>query len=214
MHILKFSLCFVFLLILSGFTGVTSKNIPGQDEESGYVIDSNLKFEEAIAGISIPQNILENLRIVDVYYYGFDDKLHKGQLVVHRDVVLDIIEIFEFIRESRFPVEKVIPISQYSWSDEKSMKNNNTSAFNYRFITGSRVISNHASGLAIDLNPKLNPYIKNGFTLPEDCIYDTTKAGTITAGSNLVKEFKQRGWQWGGDWKNLKDYQHFEKKLK
>jgi hypothetical protein len=94
------------------------------------------------------------------------------------------------------------------------MKNNNTSAFNYRFITGSRVISNHASGLAIDLNPKLNPYIKNGVILPEDCVYDTTKAGTITAGSNLVKEFKQRGWQWGGDWKNLKDYQHFEKKLK
>lgn len=194
--------------------GINSGNIVLQDGEQGFVIDSNVAFEEAVAGISIPQSILENLRLVDVYYYGFDEKLHKGQLVVHKDVVLDVIEIFELIRESRFPIGKVVPISKYGWSDENSMKDNNTSAFNYRFISGSRVISNHAAGLAIDINPALNPYIKNGSSLPENCIYDTTKAGTITAGSQLVKEFKRRDWQWGGDWKSLKDYQHFEKKLK
>jgi hypothetical protein len=190
------------------------ENVLSQDEEQGFVIDSDVAFEEAVAGISIPQSILENLRLVDVYYYGFDEKIHKGQLVVHKDVVLDIIEIFELIRESRFPIGKVVPISKYGWSDEKSMRDNNTSAFNYRFISGSRVISNHAAGLAIDINPALNPYIKNGNSLPENCIYDTTKVGTISASSELVKEFKQRGWEWGGDWKSLKDYQHFEKKLK
>jgi peptidoglycan LD-endopeptidase CwlK len=194
--------------------GMSGQNIVIQEEEQGFVIDSNLDFEEAIAGLSIPLNILENLRLVDVYYYGFDDKLHKGQLVVHKDVVLDVIEIFEIIRESRFPIDKVVPISKYGWSDEKSMQDNNTSAFNYRFISGSRVISNHAAGLAIDINPSLNPYIKNGNSLPSNCVYDTTKAGAISSGSQLVKEFKQRGWQWGGDWKSLKDYQHFEKKLK
>jgi peptidoglycan LD-endopeptidase CwlK len=194
--------------------GITNKNILNQNEESGYVIDSDIDFEEAVAGHNIPQSVLDNLRLVNVYYYGFDDKLHKGQLVVHKDIVLDMIEIFEFIRESRFPIGKVIPISKYGWSDEKSMQGNNTSAFNYRFISGSRVISNHAAGLAIDINPALNPYIKNGDSLPENCIYDTTKAGTILSDSELVKEFKRRGWQWGGDWKSLKDYQHFEKKLK
>jgi len=194
--------------------GTNGENVLSQDEEQGFVIDSDVAFEEAVAGISIPQSILENLRLVDVYYYGFDEKIHKGQLVVHKDVVLDVIEIFEVIRESRFPIGKVVPISKYGWSDENSMKDNNTSAFNYRFISGSRVISNHAAGLAIDINPALNPYIKNGNSLPENCIYDTTKVGTISASSELVKEFKQRGWQWGGDWKSLKDYQHFEKKLK
>lgn len=194
--------------------GITNKNILHQNEESGYVIDSEIDFEEAVAGHNIPQSVLDNLRLVNVYYYGFDDKLHKGQLVVHKDIVLDMIEIFELIRESRFPIGKVIPISKYGWSDEKSMQDNNTSAFNYRFISGSRVISNHAAGLAIDINPALNPYIKNGSSLPENCIYDTTKAGTILSDSELVKEFKRRGWQWGGDWKSLKDYQHFEKKLK
>ncbi len=194
--------------------GITNKNVLNQNEESGYVIDSEIDFEEAVAGHNIPQSVLDNLRLVNVYYYGFDDKLHKGQLVVHKDIVLDMIEIFELIRESRFPIGKVIPISKYGWSDEKSMQDNNTSAFNYRFISGSRVISNHAAGLAIDINPALNPYIKNGDSLPENCIYDTTKAGTILSDSELVKEFKRRGWQWGGDWKSLKDYQHFEKKLK
>ena len=194
--------------------GITNKNILNQNEETGYVIDSDIDFDEAVAGQNIPQSVLENLRLVNVYYYGFDDKLHKGQLVVHKDIVLDMIEIFEIIRESRFPIGKVIPISKYGWSDEKSMQDNNTSAFNYRFISGSRVISNHAAGLAIDINPSLNPYIKNGNSLPENCIYDTTKAGTILSDSELVKEFKRRGWQWGGDWKSLKDYQHFEKKLK
>ena len=194
--------------------GITSKNVLSQNEESGYVIDSELDFDEAVAGQNIPQSVLENLRLVNVYYYGFDDKLHKGQLVVHKDLVLDMIEIFEFIRESRFPTGKVVPISKYGWSDEKSMQDNNTSAFNYRFISGTRVISNHAAGLAIDINPMMNPYIKNGISLPVDCKYDTTKAGTISSGSQLVKEFKYRGWQWGGNWKSLKDYQHFEKKLK
>ncbi|HEY6626555.1 MAG TPA: M15 family metallopeptidase [Ignavibacteriaceae bacterium] len=194
--------------------GANGENVLSQDEEQGFVIDSDVAFEEAVAGISIPQSILENLRLVDVYYYGFDEKIHKGQLVVHKDVVLDVIEIFELIRESRFPIGKVVPINKYGWSDEKSMLDNNTSAFNYRFISGSRVISNHAAGLAIDINPALNPYIKNGNSLPENCIYDTTKVGTISASSELVKEFKQRGWEWGGDWKSLKDYQHFEKKLK
>jgi hypothetical protein len=194
--------------------GMNGKNIVLPDEEQGFVIDSDLDFDEAVAGLSIPQSILENLRIVDVYYYGFDHKLHKGQLIVHKDVVLEVIEVFEFIRESGFPIGKVVPISKYGWSDEKSMRENNTSAFNYRYISGTRVISNHAAGLAIDINPTLNPYIKNGISLPEDCVYDTKKPGTISAGSQLVKEFKQRGWTWGGDWKSLKDYQHFEKKLK
>lgn len=213
---LKSSSIIIFILFLTIFTipGITNKNILNQNEETGYVIDSDIDFDEAVAGQNIPQSVLENLRLVNVYYYGFDDKLHKGQLVVHKEIVLDMIEIFEIIRELRFPIGKVIPISKYGWSDEKSMQDNNTSAFNYRFISGSRVISNHAAGLAIDINPSLNPYIKNGNSLPENCIYDTTKAGTILSDSELVKEFKRRGWQWGGDWKSLKDYQHFEKKLK
>jgi hypothetical protein len=214
MIIKRISITQTLVFLTVSFLLLNYESAQSQKTDSDSVIDSNLEFDEAVAGLSIPQGILDNLSLVDVYYYGFDNKLHKGQVIIHKEAVLDIIEIFEFIRESRFPVEKVIPISKYDWSDENSMMDNNTSAFNYRFISGTRVISNHAAGLAIDINPKLNPYIKNGSSLPTNCVYDTTKAGTLSASSQLVNEFKQRGWQWGGDWKTLKDYQHFEKKLK
>jgi peptidoglycan L-alanyl-D-glutamate endopeptidase CwlK len=223
---LKVFCLFLITYILLCLTNVTAQNksnfsrsLEGitsvhQNNPSELINDSELNFDEAVSGQNIPQNILENLELIDVYYYGFDDRLHKGQLVVHKDAVQDIEEIFEFIKESRFPISKVVPISAYDWSDEKSTKDNNTSAFNYRFVSGSRVISKHAFGLAIDINPLLNPYVKNGTSIPAGSIYDTTKAGTISSDSQLVKEFKERGWKWGGDWKNLKDYQHFEKRLK
>ncbi len=140
---------YLIILILSTlfffFTGMTRETVQSKIEEPVYVVDSDINFDEAVSGKNIPKSIVANLRIVDVYYYGFDNVLHKGQLIVHKDVVLDIIEIFELIRESHFPVDKVVPISKYGWSDEKSMMDNNTSAFNYRYISGTRVISNHAS---------------------------------------------------------------------
>ncbi len=176
-------------------------------------IDSDFNHKEAISGKNIPEIIKNKLELVTVYYYGFDEKLHQGQILIHKDVVQDIKEIFNFIRETKFPVERVIPICEYKWSDEESMKDNNTCSFNYRFISGTRIHSMHASGLAIDINPLQNPYIKNDIVLPEGAVYDTTAKGTITANSQLVKEFKKRGWSWGGDWESLKDYQHFEKKI-
>lgn len=177
------------------------------------IIDSQLSFEEAIDGISIPQSILDDLVLVNVFYYSFDGNLHKGQLLINKAVKQDIIEIFEFIKESRFPIDKVIPIVKYDWSDEASLSDNNTTAFNYRFVSGTRIVSNHAYGYAIDINPKQNPYIKRNKILPEGAIYDHNSPGTITRDSQLVKEFKKRGWSWGGDWRTVKDYQHFEKRI-
>ena len=183
------------------------------DSIQELVIDSDCDLDEALCGQNIPGIIKDKLELVTVSYYGFDDKIHKGKILVHKEVVSDIIEIFNFVLETRFPIEKVVPICEYKWSDEESMKDNNTSSFNYRFISGTRVHSMHASGLAIDINPFQNPYIKNHIILPGGASYDTTKKGTLTANSPLVKEFKKRGWSWGGDWKSLKDYQHFEKKI-
>lgn len=180
---------------------------------NNLLIDADLTLEEALSGQNIPVSLKKNLVIVDVQYFGFDDKLHKGQLVVHKDVKKEIEEIFEIIKLTRFPVDKVVPACEYKWSDEESMNENNTCSFNYRFISGTRIMSTHANGLAIDINPRLNPYIKNGEVHPANAVYDPEVPGTLTAESLVVKEFKKRGWKWGGDWKSLKDYQHFEKNL-
>jgi len=178
------------------------------------IIDSDYTLEEALQGITIPASIKNKLDLVTVNYYGYDGFLHQGQIIVDKAIKEDITEIFELIEEIKFPVEKVIPITEYNWSDDRSMLGNNTSSFNYRFVSGSKILSMHAKGMAIDINPNQNPYVKNGNSSPAGSQYEINAIGTIGPESQLVKEFKKRGWIWGGEWKSLKDYQHFEKKLK
>ena len=176
------------------------------------IIDCRYTFEEAISGIEIPSSIISELRLVEVEYYSFDDKLHRGQVVVNKKVEKDIMIIFSLIKELKFPIAKVIPAVKYNWDDEASMNDNNTVAFNYRKVKGSKVLSAHSYGMAIDINPIQNPHIKGKVIQPANAKYDPKVRGTILRDSELVKEFIKRGWQWGGRWKSSKDYQHFEKK--
>ncbi|MCW9066497.1 MAG: M15 family metallopeptidase [Ignavibacteriaceae bacterium] len=178
------------------------------------IIDADYTLDETLRDSNIPSSVKNTLELVTVNYYGFDGKLHQGQIIVNKEIVNDIVEIFKVIEEIKFPVEKVVPIVEYNWSDEKSMNDNNTSSFNYRFISGSRILSMHANGLAIDINPKQNPYVKNGKSIPSGSEYKLNNIGTIKPDSKIVKVFKEKGWTWGGDWKSLKDYQHFQKMIK
>lgn len=175
------------------------------------IVDCNYSLQEALIGSTAPDDIKNNLTIVDVYYYSFDWKIHKGQIVIHRLLAKDVLEIFDLILINKFQIAKVIPIIRYSWSDDLSMNDNNTSSFNYRLVAGTKKISNHAYGLAIDINPKLNPYVQGSRISPEGAKYDSKSPGTILSDSFLVNAFKKRGWTWGGDWITRKDYQHFEK---
>jgi uncharacterized protein (UPF0335 family) len=175
------------------------------------IIDCNYSISEAIAGKTIPLSIKQNLTIVKVQYFSFDNKLHQGQIVINKKLVKDIKEIFKIIKAEKFPVKSVIPIVKYHWSDEKSMEQNNTSAFNYRFIRGTKILSAHALGRAIDINPKLNPQEKNGKIIPHDAVYNPGKPGTFSHNSKIVRAFIKRGWKWGGFWRSTKDYQHFQK---
>ena len=110
----------------------------------------------------------------------------------------------------------MITIDYYNCNDDKSMEDNNTSAFNYRTVSGSRKLSDHSFGRAIDINPLFNPYIRRSKVQPENGRKYTDRGshveGMIQENDCVVQEFKSRGWQWGGDWKYSKDYQHFYKK--
>lgn len=178
---------------------------------SAIKVDSNLSFEEAVSGIKIPQDIRKQLTLIDVLYFGFDENIHKGQLVIRKSLSAEVKEIFDKLLSVHFPIEKVIPVVKYGWDDEKSMEDNNSSAFNYRVIAGTEKLSNHAYGKAIDINPLQNPYISKKIILPKNGKYNKKAKGTITPDSAVVKVFKKHGWSWGGDWKSKKDYQHFEK---
>ncbi len=181
------------------------------------IIDSDISLSEALKKESPPE-FKKRQKIIDLLYYSFDGKIHKGQLVIDKRLVKDIREVFRVAFENRFPITSVIPISHdrfYNdgkWNeDDQSMLSNNTSAFNYRTVTGGKSLSKHAYGFAIDINPVQNPYIKGGIVLPPGAVYDTHKPGTLAQDSPVVRTFIRLGWTWGGNWESLKDYQHFEK---
>ena len=211
---MKLHLIIVFLLIHLAFNSTIALRYPEikNNEQDAPIADCNYTFDEATKGLEIPKSILKQLTLVDVEYYSFDSKLHKGQILINKRAAKDVKGVFEFIKFSRFPVAKVIPVVKYNWSDQESMNDNNTSAFNYRKVKGQKVLSAHSYGLAIDINPLQNPHIKGKSVQPPSGKYEAEKPGTILRDSKLVTEFRERGWEWGGRWRSSKDYQHFEKK--
>lgn len=159
----------------------------------------------------------EDLRLVKVLYWGFDNQTHMGELIVHQAVAEEVMEIFEEVYAVRYPIEKIRLISEYQNSDEASMRDNNTSSFNYREVTNGSELSLHAYGLAIDINPKMNPYVSEDYVLPANAMAyvdrEQSIPGMIQEGDALHQAFTSRGWEWGGDWTHLKDYQHFSKSI-
>ena len=157
-----------------------------------------------------------DLRRVEVNYTGFDGQPHRGALVVHRNVVDDVIAIFEALQQMHYPIARMQTVDRYPGAqDELSMEDNNTSAFNCRPLPGSTAWSLHAYGRAIDVNPLINPYISAAGDLEPVTAgryLDRTRddPGILRADSPAVAAFTDRGWRWGGAWRNPIDYQHFE----
>lgn len=152
------------------------------------------------------RNILETVEVEHITSPGVRV---KNLLIVHKIVAPDIVNIFKEMADSGFIIEKIEPMSKYQWNDRKSMAANNTSAFNYRLVAGTKSISRHANGLALDINPLWNPYVSGKYVSPPGAIYDIKKPGTIHKDSPAYKIFLKHGWKWGGSWTPYKDYQHF-----
>ncbi|WP_242657899.1 M15 family metallopeptidase [Mycobacterium kubicae] len=159
----------------------------------------------------------EQLRRVEVDYVGFDGQTHRGPLIVHQDLVPDVIAIFDQLHRLGYPVDKMQTVDHYpNADDELSMEDNNTSAFNCRRIPGSDDWSPHAYGRAIDINTLLNPclYVSGYFEPRNAAAYldrNRTDPGLLHIGDPAVLAFTDRGWRWGGEWNAPLDYQHFER---
>ena len=165
------------------------------------------------AGCPVPPGDLRQLRLS---FWNFGGVPSTGTLIVHKDAAADLIEIFGELFRHGFLIERMEPAENFGGSDERSMEANNTSAFNCRDITGQPgKFSNHSWGRAVDINPRTNPYVKGDQVLPPPGgqFLDRSRAypGAILAGSFVVRRFEERGWTWGGNWKDRQDYQHFEK---
>ena len=164
-----------------------------------------------------------HLDTLTVQHTGFDGQTHEGVIICHHAISDDLRQIFAELHRQRYPIERIRPISDYGDDDERSMQANNTSCYCYRPIQGTTRLSNHARGLAVDVNPLYNPCVrrkKDGTLLIQPSTgrpyADRTKSFPykITPHDLCYRLFRQHGFTWGGSWRSLKDYQHFEYHLK
>ncbi len=157
---------------------------------------------------------ISDLRLITMNHWGFDGEVHRGELVVHADVADDIVTTFGEMYAARFPILRMERIEVYDGDDDASMAADNTSAFNCREITGGGAMSLHSWGIAVDINPLENPYVRGDVVEPPagQAFLDRTnvRQGMIVAGDAVTQAFAAVGFTWGGDWTRLKDYQHFE----
>jgi hypothetical protein len=163
------------------------------------------------SGCPVPPS---RLRLLRMTYWGFDKRPHTGEMIVNAAAAKKVVKAFERLYAERYPIRRMRLVDVYKGSDYDSIEADNTSAFNCRAATGSSSWSQHAYGLAIDINPCENPYVTaSGHVDHKDCVKFRNRArrdpGVVHAGDKVVRAFKSIGWGWGGSWPGTKDYQHF-----
>ena len=156
---------------------------------------------------------LEQLRELRLSFFGFDGRPHTGQLVVNADVADEVVEVFRSLHRARFPIEEMRLVTQADLDAPPTGDGNNTAAYACRPAVGQTSWSAHAYGLAVDLNPFMNPYIKGDLVLPElaSAYLDREwrRPGMILHGGPVLEAFDRVGWTWGGTFSSVSDLHHF-----
>lgn len=161
---------------------------------------------------------LSELRHVKVLYKNKEQQTLKGEIVCNKHIADDVAEIFYELYKANYPIERIRLMDDYNADDETAMRDNNTSSFNFRFISHSTKVSKHGLGLAVDLNTLYNPFVLtvDGKIHVEPATalkyVDRSKNFDYKIDENdlAYKLFTEHGFEWGGHWKTRKDYQHFE----
>ena len=161
----------------------------------------------------------DDLRYLNLLHKDLNGKTLKGEMICNKYIAKDLITIFKKLYQSNYPIEKIRLMDEYEADDEKGMKDNNSSCFNFRFISHTNKISKHGLGLAVDINTLYNPYHKivEGKEVIEPSTgkpyLDRKKDFPYKIDENdlCYKLFTESGFIWGGNcWDDRKDYQHFE----
>ncbi len=213
-----FLLSVAFLLIVSGPRAQTSNGTTGVVPVSATLCadmkSRNVLHRGAPVGC-------DRLKLVRFEHVGFDGQLHRGEIVVMDAAADRVRRIFASLLAMHFPVEKARLMNDYAGDDDAAIADNNTSGFNHRTVEGGNALSLHAYGLAIDLNPKQNPYVRRGLggavlsvSPPSSVRYIRRQASfanpRLGMAESVVDLFAEHGFSnWGGSWVYELDYQHF-----
>ena len=206
---------YLFFLMLMSFAAMQA-----QDFSVAPLSDSlfaRMQGRSYPEGCTVPRSDLRHVRVLHVDAQG---KVHKGELVCNKAIAQDLLEIFRQLYQARYPIEKIRLIDDYDADDEQSMRDNNTSSFCYRTVSGTKKLSKHALGMAVDINTRYNPWVRKGtdgrqLVSPDNGRPYANRQKSypykIVKGDLLYRLFIQHGFRWGGNWRSMKDYQHFEK---
>ena len=160
----------------------------------------------------------DDLRHIRTLHWDYDHKIHIGEMVVNKQIADVVVNIFRQLYDAKYPIQRMVLPDVYNADDELQMRDNNTSSFCYRTISGSATLSKHARGLAIDVNTLYNPYYKDResgryvqpATATKFCDRTWNFPYKIDEEDLCYKLFTEAGFEWGGSWTSCKDYQHFE----
>ena len=160
----------------------------------------------------------DDLRYLHVMHVGFDGKDKEGELICNKHIADDLLDIFEKLYLEKYQIEQIRLVDDYEADDEKSMRANNSSCFNFRFISYTTTVSKHGLGMAVDINTLYNPYVKT--VDGQLSIEPATAVEYVDRGRDFPHKidtedlcyrlFTEHGFEWGGNWEHEKDYQHFE----
>lgn len=218
----------LLLCILSGCRGRRSVSgeslpVPAADTAAVFVpVFSSAPIPDSVAdrmrGVSYPEGAeiqLDELRYLQLSYMDFEGTPRVGEMVCNRAIAEDLVAIFKALYEARYPIRTIRLIDDFGGDDEASMEADNTSCFNYRRKTGMKSLSKHALGLAVDVNPLENPYVRGSRVKPSGsaAFADRSKdfPHKIDKNDLCYRLFREHGFSWGGTWRSVQDYQHFEK---
>ena len=175
-------------------------------------------IEARMRGISYPEGAeiaLSELRYLELSYIDFDGEEQVGEMVCNKAIADDLLAIFRALYEARYPIRSIRLVDDFGGDDIASMEADNTSCFNYRVVAGTTTLSKHARGLAVDINPLENPYVRDEeVSPPGGAPYaDRTKdfPHKIDRDDLCCRLFLDYGFTWGGSWRTVKDYQHFQR---
>ncbi len=166
-----------------------------------------------------PHIARSDLRYLRLLHTDYDHKIHLGEMVCNRQIADRLLDIFRQLYEAGYPIQRIVLPDDYDADDERQMRANNTSCFCYRSVSGSKKLSAHARGMAVDLNPFYNPYYidrKDGtrFVQPatarQYCNRNKQFPYKIDKNDLAYRLFTRHGFAWGGSWRTCKDYQHFQ----
>lgn len=169
-------------------------------------------------GKSLPETAMisiDDLRYLTLPYYDFDGHIQIGEMICNKAIARDLLLIFCELFRLRYPIHSIRLVDDFDASDDASMAANNTSCFNYRNIKGTQQLSRHAFGMAVDVNPLQNPWVRANRVDPplskEYVDRNREFPHKIDKKDVCYRAFKAKGFKWGGEWGKSKDYHHFQK---